>query len=179
MKYCSGCGASVSLQVPEGDDRRRYVCGSCQMVHYQNPKIVVGTLPVTGDRILLCRRAIEPRHGYWTLPAGFMESRETLLAGARRETWEEARAVTCCEQLYAVMSIPDADQVHVFYRAQMELPDFSPGLESLEVDLFALQSIPWQKLAFLPVKRVLTSFVEDHARGKFLFREETVTGEME
>lgn len=176
MKFCCECGAPVSLKKPAGDDRSRYVCHQCQTVHYQNPKIVVGVLPVIGERILLCRRAIEPRHGYWTLPAGFMENQETLLAGARRETWEEARATVCDEQLYAVISVPDLDQVHVFFRARLARPDFAPGVESLDVCLFDHKDIPWQELAFTPVKRVLGLFVEDWARGHFPCREESIAG---
>ena len=174
MKYCSACGTTVSLSIPEGDDRERHVCNGCQAIHYQNPKIIAGTIPVSGDQILLCRRAIEPRHGFWTLPAGFMETDESVLEAARRETWEEARARTCREELYTIISIPRISQVYMFYRAELEHPDFAPGEESLEVRLFHQEDIPWDKLAFHTVARTLKLFFADRERQRFVVRDETL-----
>ena len=174
MKYCSECGTPVSLSVPEGDDRERHVCGSCHTVHYQNPKIIAGTIPMVGEQVLLCRRAIEPRHGLWTLPAGFMENGESTLEAARRETWEEACARTCREKLYTVLSIPTISQVYMFYRAELEHPDYSAGPESLEVKLFSEADIPWEQLAFRTVARTLEYYFADHSRSQFVFRDETL-----
>ncbi len=179
MKYCSQCGMTLILTIPEGDNRERHVCSGCQTIHYQNPKIVTGTLPVIGDKILLCRRAIEPRYGLWTLPAGFMENGESVLDAARRETWEEACTHTCREQLYMMISQPCINQVCMFYRAEIdtrytEEPHFAAGQESLEVRLFDEQDIPWDKLAFPTITRTLELFFRDRINGKFPLREESL-----
>ena len=135
--------------MPEGDNRERAVCSACDTIHYQNPKIVAGALPVWEDRILLCKRAIEPRYGTWTLPAGFMENGETVEQGARRETHEEARAELQELSLYTMLSIPHISQVYIMFRGQLMAEDaFSPGDESLETTLFAEHEIPWDEIAF-------------------------------
>lgn len=142
MNYCSHCGQPVSFTIPEGDDRPRYVCGSCGTIHYQNPNIVAGTLATSGSRVLLCKRAIEPRKGYWTLPAGFMENGETTLQAAARETLEEACAEVALDNLYTLINLPHINQVFMIFRARLQ-GSFHPGPESLEVALFEEHEIPW------------------------------------
>lgn len=149
-------------QVPDGDDRERLVCGDCGWIHYENPKIIVGAVATWEDQLLLCRRAIEPRRGYWTIPAGFMELCETAEQGAAREAWEEARADLEIGALLGVYSIPRAHQVHMIYRAKMRTPEFAPGQESLEVKLVNWEDIPWDDLAFLSNHWALKHF--DQAR---------------
>lgn len=155
------------FEVPQGDNRPRYICQNCHTIHYQNPHIVVGALPVWEDRILLCRRAINPRKGFWTLPAGFFENGETLKEGAQRETFEEACASINIEGLYTVFSLPHINQVYMFYRASLVDDRFAPGDESLETELFAEQDIPWQELAFPVVTRSLELFLNDRKTGVF------------
>ncbi len=167
MNYCSQCAARVSLKVPAGDSLPRYVCEACDTIHYQNPKLVVGCIPEWEDRILLCRRAIEPRLGLWTVPAGFMENGETTMAGAARETLEEANARVDVLQLYALYNIPHISQVYVLFRARLLDLEFSAGEESLEVRLFTQAEIPWQDLAFATVRNTLTHYFEDRARGRY------------
>lgn len=167
MKYCSSCGGPVSLRVPDGDDRQRYVCDRCHSVHYDNPRIIVGCLPVYGEQVLLCRRAIEPRRDFWTLPAGFMEIGESTLEGARRETWEEARARVEDEALYTIFDLPQISQVYMFYRARLDAPRFAAGPESLDVALFSENTIPWRELAFPVVVVTLRRFFEDRRNGRF------------
>lgn len=169
MKFCSVCGSPVELRLPKDDNRRRYVCTSCGEIHYQNPKLVVGTIPVWQDSILLCRRAIEPRYGLWTLPAGFMENGETTVEAAARETLEEANAHVSVGELYSLFNLPYINQVHLLFRAQLLSPHFSPGLESLDVQLFAKADIPWDHLAFRPVRMTLQQFFEDQKTGHFRF----------
>ncbi|PID44304.1 MAG: NUDIX hydrolase [Proteobacteria bacterium] len=167
MKYCSECGHSVSQKIPEDDNRLRYVCDHCALIHYQNPKVVAGSLPVSGDRVLLCKRAIEPRYGYWTLPAGFMENDETLTEAAVRETQEEALAEVENLQLYTVISVPSVDQVHVLMLADLVDDKYSAGVESLEVELFREEEIPWDQIAFRAVKMTLERYFEDRKKGVF------------
>ncbi|CAM3584531.1 NUDIX hydrolase [Parendozoicomonas haliclonae] len=174
MKFCSLCGSELTLGIPEGDDRERHICDSCETIHYQNPKIVAGTLPIVGDKVLLCRRAIEPRKGFWTLPAGFMENEESVKEAARRETWEEACARTCQEELYTIISIPYISQVYMMYRAELSEPGFAAGPESLEVRLFSEEEIPWKELAFRTVSRTLELFFQDRATGTFPLHDETL-----
>lgn len=164
MKFCSQCGSPVIQRIPEGDSRLRYVCEHCHTIHYQNPNIVAGCLVTLGDKVLLCRRAIEPRLGFWTLPAGFMENGETIEQAARRETVEEACATLSELHLYSVIDVPHINQVHVFYRAEMATEDFAAGIESLEVQLFEEADIPWQDLAFMTVRRTLECFFADRRR---------------
>jgi ADP-ribose pyrophosphatase YjhB (NUDIX family) len=167
MKFCSQCGEQVTQRIPEGDSRPRFVCDHCQTIHYQNPNIVAGVLPVWGDKVLLCRRAIEPRLGYWTLPAGFMENGESVEQAARRETVEEACAVLEDLHLYAMIDVPHISQVHIFYRANMASEDYAAGVESLEVKLFDEADIPWCELAFHTVRRTLECFFHDRRHQVF------------
>ena len=174
MKFCSQCGHTVSQLVPLGDSRLRYVCDHCQTVHYQNPNIVAGCVPVWGTQVLLCRRAIEPRKGYWTLPAGFMENGETVENAARRETLEEACAVVENLAIYTLIDVPHINQVHIFYRAVLLGPDFAAGEESLEVRLFEEADIPWSELAFRTVSRTLECFFADRPGAIYPVRSEAV-----
>lgn len=167
MKYCSECGAVVEIQIPPGDERQRYVCSRCGFIHYQNPRLVVGSLPVWEDRILLCRRAIEPSHGLWTLPAGFMELGETTLEAAVRETLEEARAGIHINGLYVVINLPEVNQVYMMFRAELLDLDFGPGTESLEVKLCAEDEIPWNELAFDTIRHTLNHYFLDRRAGLF------------
>jgi ADP-ribose pyrophosphatase YjhB (NUDIX family) len=167
MKFCSLCGASVSHRIPPGDTLPRHVCDTCQAVHYQNPKIVVGCIPEWNGQILLCRRAIEPRLGLWTFPAGFMEQGETLEEAALRETKEEAEADVTLIGLYGVFSLPHVSQVYVVYRALMRAPDCRPGAESLEARLFDLDAIPWEQAAFPVIRETLERYVRDFREGRF------------
>ena len=175
MKYCTACGGAVGLRVPEGDSRERHVCLSCGLVHYQNPKIVTGCIPVWGERVLLCRRAIAPGRGAWTLPAGFMENGETSWQGAVRETLEEARARVAVDGPYTAFNLPHIDQVYLFFRAHLLDPDFAPGEESLEVALFGEAEIPWGALAFPVVTETLRFYFADRAAGVFRFRMGDIT----
>ena len=165
MKYCPNCAANLTVKIPADDSRERYVCEACGSIHYQNPRNVVGTIPVYGEQVLLCRRAITPRHGYWTLPAGFMELGESTSHGAARETLEEAGAIVEIGPLYSLLNVPHAEQVHLFYLATMTSPHFAAGEESLEVALFHEHEIPWDELAFPTVKQTLTWFFADRAAG--------------
>ena len=169
MNFCSNCGAAVELRIPPGDTLPRYVCRQCTTVHYQNPKLVVGALAQWEDRILLCRRAIEPRHGFWTLPAGFMENDETTAQAAARETAEEARARIEVGELYTMIDVPYISQVHLVYRARLLDLDFSAGEESLEVALLSEDEIPWDQIAFRTIGMTLRYFFEDRRRGNWPF----------
>lgn len=170
MKYCSECASPVTLLIPPDDNRPRFVCKHCGVIHYQNPKMVVGSIPVwerDGEtRILLCRRAIEPRYGYWTLPAGFMENSETTSEAASRETFEEAGARVKLHELFSLLNVPHVHQVHMFYRATLLDLEYQAGTESLEVELFSEQDIPWNEIAFPTVAHTLQFFFADHARIK-------------
>jgi ADP-ribose pyrophosphatase YjhB (NUDIX family) len=165
MKYCPNCAAVLTIKIPADDSRERHVCEPCGSIHYQNPRNVVGSIPVYGKQVLLCRRAIEPRHGYWTLPAGFMELGESTSHGAARETLEEAGAEVNIGPLYSLLNVPHAEQVHLFYLATMDAPEFCAGEESLEVALFNEADIPWNELAFPTVKQTLEWFFTDRAAG--------------
>jgi ADP-ribose pyrophosphatase YjhB (NUDIX family) len=165
MKYCSHCAHPVELRIPEGDTHTRHVCPSCGTIHYHNPKLVVGCVPEHDGRILLCRRAIEPRLGYWTIPAGFMENGETLQAAAARESFEEALARVEIGSLLAVVSVVHAHQVHVMFRAALPVAEFGVGAESLEVELVRPEDIPWREIAFPSIEFALRHYLEDRARG--------------
>ena len=165
MKFCSLCGSRVELRVPVGDNAPRYVCTACETIHYENPKIIVGCVPEHDGKILLCKRAIEPRLGYWTLPAGFMENGETLQAGAARECQEEALASVEIGSLLAVVNVVHAHQVHIMFRARLAEPRFGAGHESLEVGLYRPQDIPWPDIAFRSVEFALQKFLSDRAAG--------------
>jgi len=169
MNYCSDCGASVSLRIPSGDDRPRFVCDRCGLVHYENPNMVVGCIPRWRDRILLCRRAIEPRYGHWTLPAGYLENQETVQQGAAREALEEAGAVVRDLQPFAILNIASISQVYFMFLAELEDGPWVPGKESLEVRLFESHAIPWRDLAFSSIVKTLELYLEDLGRGPFSF----------
>lgn len=174
MNFCSNCAAPVSLKVPVGDTLPRYVCDACNTIHYQNPRMVVGCIPEWEDRILLCRRAIEPRYGLWTVPAGFMENGETTLQGAARETLEEANARVDVVQLYALYNIPHINQVYMLFRARLLDTDFSAGAETLETQLFVEDEIPWEQLAFATVRNTLTHYFADRKKGEYKFHMGTI-----
>jgi ADP-ribose pyrophosphatase YjhB (NUDIX family) len=167
MRFCSACGNSVEQSVPPGDNRPRHCCGACGTIHYQNPKMVLGTIPVWGDKILLCRRAIEPRYGYWTLPAGFMENGESTAEGAERETSEEAGARIELGEPFSIIDVPQVDQIHMFFRARMTEITLDPGPESLEARLFDESEIPWDRIAFRTISQTLRWFFEDRRSGAY------------
>jgi ADP-ribose pyrophosphatase YjhB (NUDIX family) len=175
MKYCSACGADrIELRIPDGDNLPRFVCAACGAIHYQNPKVVVGCLPEWEDQVLLCRRAIEPRRGLWTLPAGFLENGETIVAGAARETLEEASARVEMGDLYTMISLPHISQIYVMFRARLIDLDFGPGPESLDVRLFREDEIPWEDIAFRTIARTLRNFFLDRKLGAFPTRVSTL-----
>jgi ADP-ribose pyrophosphatase YjhB (NUDIX family) len=176
MKFCSNCGAQVVQRVPPGDSLPRWVCDACGEIHYQNPKLIVGTIPEHEGRLLLCRRAIEPRYGYWTLPAGFMENEETAGQAALRETLEEAGARVELGAPFTLISVPRVNQVHLFYRARLLELEFKPGEESLEVALWDEARIPWDTVAFRTVGLTLKRWFADRKRGAFGFHPEDLTG---
>lgn len=165
MKYCSHCGQLVARSVPASDNRPRDVCGNCGTVHYVNPKLVVGCVPEHRGQILLCRRAIEPRLGFWTVPAGFMELGETLAEAALRETWEEALARVELGRLFSVVDVVDAGQVHVFFEGRLLRPEFGAGSETLETRLFRPEDIPWPELAFQSIRIALEQYLENARSG--------------
>ncbi len=174
MKFCSNCGAHVDLRIPPGDSLPRHVCDRCGNIHYLNPKIIVGALPEWEDRILLCKRAIEPRLGKWTLPAGFMENNETTAQGAIRETLEEACARIEIGELYTLIDVPHIGQVHIVYRARLLDLDFRPGEESLEVALFDEADIPWNDIAFRTIAVTLRHYFNDRRHGTWRFHTESI-----
>jgi ADP-ribose pyrophosphatase YjhB (NUDIX family) len=168
LRFCSACGSDrIECRIPDGDNLPRFVCAACGTIHYQNPKIVVGCLPEWEDRVLLCRRAIEPRHGLWTLPAGFLENGETVEAGALRETLEEAGARVSLVALYTMISLPHISQVYVMFRARLVDIEFGPGPESLEVRLFPEDEVPWEEMAFRTISRTLRNYFVDRKLGTF------------
>ena len=174
MKFCSSCGAPVSLRVPAGDTLPRQVCDACHTIHYQNPRMVVGCIPEWEDRVLLCRRGIEPRHGYWTVPAGYMENGETTFQGAIRETLEEANARVEIGPLYALYNIPHINQVYLLFRARLLDRDVYPGAETLEVRLVSEAEVPWDRIAFASVRNTLTHYYEDRRKGAYEFHMGTI-----
>jgi len=161
INFCSECGNSVEQKIPDGETLHRAVCPACQTIHYQNPKIVAGCIPEWEGKILLCRRAIEPRLGFWTIPAGFMELGESTEEAAARETLEEAKARVEIQSLYAVFSLPHVSQVYVVYRAGLQELNYGPGEESLEVTLMPIEDIPWDHLAFPVIRETLLRYVDD------------------
>ena len=172
--YCSLCVHEVVRKIPEGEDRERDVCPSCHEIFYVNPKVIVGCIPTVGDKVLLCKRAIEPRYGKWTLPAGFMENRETTAEGAAREMWEEAEARAVDMALYRIFDVPHISQVYVFYRCQVLDDQFGAGSESLESKLYSEADIPWDELAFPVVIEMLREFFEDRKTQNFPVRNSTI-----
>ena len=168
IKHCKACGVAVTYRLPEdGDTKLRAVCPACHVVHYENPLNVVGTVPVWGDKVLLCKRNIEPRLGKWTLPAGFMELGETLAQGAARETVVEAGAQFEMQELLSIMNVVSVGQVHFFYRARLISDVFDPGHETMEARLFSEQDIPWDEIAFRTVKLTLQCLFADMKSGNF------------
>ena len=172
MKFCHLCAGPITHHIPPGDDKLRYCCLPCDQVFYQNPNNIVGTLPVWQDRVLLCRRAIEPRKGLWTLPAGFMENGEATLQGAIRETREEAGAELNLSEnsLYTIFNLPNINQVYLFFRAELANLEFKAGLESLEVELFTEEQVPWDSIAFAVVKSTLQQYFADRKKQIFPVR---------
>jgi ADP-ribose pyrophosphatase YjhB (NUDIX family) len=166
-RFCSFCGSPVLRRIPSGDNRERDCCDNCGKVHYINPRPVVGTIPIWGEQVLLCKRAIEPRYGKWTLPAGFMEIGESTAQGAVRETAEEAGARISLGPLFTMLDVPHVEQVHIFFRAELLDLDFAPGSESLEVRLFTENEIPWEEIAFRTVSTTLQLFFADRRTGQF------------
>ncbi len=176
MKFCSHCAAPLARRVPPGDSLPRWLCDACGMIHYENPKLVVGAVPEWQGRLLLCRRAIEPRYGYWTLPAGFMENDETAGEAAQRETLEEAGARIELLEPYSMVSVPRVNQVHLFFRARLLDLEFKPGEESLEVALFEEGAIPWKDIAFRTVGLTLKHWFADRKASAFSFHNEDLRG---
>lgn len=169
IKFCTQCASPVSKCIPAGDTLPRHVCDRCGHIHYENPRLVVGCIVTWEDRILLCRRAIEPRYGFWTLPAGFMENGETTAEAAARETLEEACAEVVIGDPFAMINVAHISQVHLFYRGHLRLPEFASGSESLETALFTETDIPWDELAFRSVSLCLKRYFEDRNKGRFAF----------
>ncbi len=168
IKHCKNCGAAVVYRIPDdGDTKPRAVCPACHTVHYENPLNVVGTVPHWGDRVLLCKRNIEPRRGKWTLPAGFMELNETLADGAARETVEEAGAQFEMEGLFSIVNVARVGQVHMFYLARLLSERFDPGFETMEARLFTEAEIPWDEIAFRTVRETLQHYFDDRRTGQF------------
>jgi ADP-ribose pyrophosphatase YjhB (NUDIX family) len=167
VKFCTQCASPVTLRVPPGDNMPRYVCENCGTVHYHNPKIVTGCIPEWQGKILLCRRAIEPRYGYWTLPAGFMENGESTVQAAAREALEEANAVVDDLVLYSMYSLTHISQVYLMFRGHLKGGQASPGAESLEVNLLAEEEIPWDELAFPVVHETLRQYCEERRAGRY------------
>lgn len=172
MKYCHNCAAPIVLRIPDGDDKVRHCCEQCDSIFYQNPKNVVGTVPVFEDKVLLCKRAIQPRLGKWTLPAGFMENGESSLGGAIRETAEEAGATVRVydDSLYTLFNLPMINQVYMFFRAELANLEFAAGAESLEVALFTEAQIPWDEIAFPVVRSTLEHYFADLPNRHFPVR---------
>ena len=169
MNFCSNCGQPVIRRTPPGDDRSRFYCESCGLFHYQNPKLVVGCIPEMDDQILLCKRAIEPCYGKWTLPAGYLENGESVAAGAKRETFEEARARVDIVAPYALYNICHVNQIYLMFRARLKDKGFAAGSESLEVKLFHQEEIPWENIAFRVIEATLSQYFEDRRNGRFSF----------
>jgi ADP-ribose pyrophosphatase YjhB (NUDIX family) len=168
IKHCRKCGTSVVYRIPDdGDTKERAICTACTTVHYENPLNVVGTVPAWGDKVLLCKRNIEPRWGKWTLPAGFMELNETVAEGAARETVEESGAEFELEGLFSLVNVARVGQVHLFYRARLLSDRFNPGYETIEARLFAEDEIPWEEIAFRTVKETLEHYFADRRAGSF------------
>lgn len=174
MKFCSHCGSPVTLQVPADDDRPRHVCSACGAIHYQNPKLVVGSIPVWENQILMCRRDIDPRKGYWTLPAGYLENGETAADGARRETLEETGATIDELIPYLMVDIVHIHQIYLMFRCHLTAPEFHATRESTEVRLFAEDAIPWDRIAFKVMEKTLRCFLQDRTTGNYPFRTDVI-----
>lgn len=170
MKYCSDCGKPVELIIPSDDDRPRHVCHSCGIVHYQNPKLVVGCIPEWENKILLCRRDIEPKKGKWTLPAGYLENGETVENGAIRETLEETGATVTALSPYLLFDIAHINQLYLMFHSRLIKPDFHVTPESSELALFDEKEIPWDEIAFKVIEKTLKQYFKDRRTGSFPFR---------
>lgn len=170
IQHCRQCGTAVVYRVPDdGDTKTRAVCPACGTIHYENPLTVVGTVPYWGDKVLLCKRNIEPRFGLWTLPAGFMELNETTTEGAARETVEEAGAQFEMQELFTLVNVARVGQIHLFYRARLTSDRFDPGIETIEARLFLESEIPWDEIAFRTTRETLECFFADRRNGGFAF----------
>ncbi len=181
MKFCSNCAQPVVQKIPVDDNRQRYCCEGCGVIHYQNPRNVVGTIPTFDNKVLLCRRAIEPRHGFWTLPAGFMENDETCDEGAARETLEEAGATLISDQkleLFSIVDVPSVHQVHMFFLAPLSSMALDPGPETLEARFFSQEEIPWAELAFKTVSTTLEWFFEARTSNNYAVRHGAIRWKM-
>jgi ADP-ribose pyrophosphatase YjhB (NUDIX family) len=178
MNYCSDCGGVLKLEIPPGDDRERSVCSACGRIHYRNPRVVVGCIPRWEGRLLLCRRSIEPRHGTWTVPAGYLENGESVEEGARREMMEEARATARTLEPYGLYNIRHVNQIYLIFIADLASDGFGAGEESLEARLFTEAEIPWDELAFPVVEISLKRYFDDARQGTFPFHIEDVTTRM-
>ena len=175
IHYCNICGSKVTVGVPEGDNRERHVCHACGHIQYQNPKVVVGSIVAHEQKLLLCKRAIQPRLGYWTIPAGFLETRETIEQGAIRETWEEAQANITNLHLYQITNIPRIAQIYIIYRAQLAKPfSFGAGPESLDVELVDEAMIPWNDMAFTVISKTLARYLKEQASRTFTMSVDTL-----
>ena len=175
MKYCSSCGSSdIEFKIPEGDNRKRYCCNNCGTIFYTNPNTVVGALCLRKEKILMAKRNIDPRKGLWTLPAGFMENAETLQDGALRETFEETGSKAEVVMPYTLFSLPHINQIHMFYLADLLDDNFGPTSESSKVELFSIDEILWDEIAFPTVERTLKYYIDDLKNDKFIFREEDI-----
>jgi ADP-ribose pyrophosphatase YjhB (NUDIX family) len=170
MNFCSNCGAKVDFRVPQGDDRPRFTCDTCHTVHYQNPCMVVGCIPESDGKVLLCRRSIEPRYGFWTIPAGYLENGETVLEAAMREAQEEAHAQVEIIAPYSLVDLPRFHQVYLIFRSRLLDHNYRAGAESLEVRLFSEKEIPWESLAFTSIRKTLRFYFRDHPSGVFPLR---------
>jgi ADP-ribose pyrophosphatase YjhB (NUDIX family) len=171
IKFCTQCGGSVQQTIPHGDSHARYICSQCGFIHYQNPNVVTGCLVHKNDKVLLCKRSIEPRHGLWTVPAGFMENGESTRVAAQRETTEEAGANIKIKDLFVLANLTHANQVYMLYRAELIDDDFQAGHESSEVKLFDEKQIPWDSIAFYTVRLALEKFCYDYKKGQFSLHE--------
>ena len=174
MNFCSNCGAAVTQRVPPGDNLPRWVCDSCDTIHYENPRMIVGCVAEWDGRILLCKRAIEPRYGLWTVPAGFLENGETTADGARRETLEEANARVEIDALFSLYNLPHINQVYMLFRGRLLDADIGPSAETLEARLYQETDIPWNEIAFVTVRRTLHQYFSDRRDGQFGFHVGTI-----
>ena len=174
MKYCSQCGSKTERKIPEGDNRERDCCTSCGLIHYTNPNIIVGTIPIKDNSILLCKRAIEPRYGKWTLPGWFLENCETVSHGAFRETLEETNTEVEMGELYSIFNVPQINQVYMLYLARVVKDDFSSTSESLEVEFYNEENMPWEELAFPFVPIAIKNFFADLKKGEFPLTTHTI-----
>lgn len=174
MKFCSNCSNPVIHKIPKGDNRMRHVCTACETIFYSNPNIIAGCIIEYQGKILLCKRAIEPRYGTWTVPAGFMENKETVEQAALRESYEEALAVPSKLSLFAIYNLPDISQVYILYTGSLTTNNFGAGEESLEVALYDEADIPWDEIAFKAVKHALTEYLRMRKENKFSLVEETI-----